>query len=663
MSFCAAADNATEWRRLAPLVMAAVGTTLTDFDGRPVAPSGHVASILQSSNLEFVQFGTPAGDRNRASNAVGALHRLTRMLQRMPVDLRELPRSPPQILHEFDLALHAGDRETSLSRLDELRRRRAIDSLNLRFLTVRWHAAFRQWQQLRTESWFSDLCRTRRPPQVTIALLHALYEVDLGGPDLTADPDTLVTRFQTTFATEPGSLFSVLPPNLPGPAGIMLALDALARRDERRLADLLEVSSDVWEPPERSCFSALLAFAPPSSAAATKTERSPTDLLLELEQSRVGERPLTDAERVAIRTLVADDESLSLRRLVNTLVSDDSEIPRISEAPEAESADSLPEDWVTDNWFDWFAALPKLSFRRSRELAERLADEVRLQDYVATTAHRDRLISALEEALAANEQNAMMAIPHLGRWLQNDSDWPRPDLGPLYRTLLNAFLLFDARTRDGFRSALTILDGWLSIGPDEASYAEVLEDFRGVVGTLASARTLDDLIDLSELLVIHPAQHAGARSAMWAELQARLRGFETRFTRSQIWILNGISDVIGAPRIFNVNETCLPSADIANKWTGTVGLYTLRAAVGQRVVNAVMERAPDAEVVLRDDHVATAPLRQLSARSDIMAVDWSAAKHSASDAIRKSISNGELIWVNGGSSSMATKILNTMGLN
>ena len=663
MSFVAVADHPTDWRCLAPFVMAAAGTTLTNFDGQPVASSDPVGSILRAYNLEFRRFETPAGDRDRAGKAVGALHRLIRVLQTMPVALRELPRSPPQVLHEFDLALLAGDREMSLSKLEELERRRAVDSLNLRFLTVRWHATFRQWHHLRRERWFADLCRTRRPPQVTIELLRALYEVDLGGPSLLADPAALVNRFRSRVAAEAGSLFRVLLPDLPGPAAILLALDALARSDEGRLAALRKVSSDVWEPQERSGLDSVLALGPPPNAVTTEAERSLTDSLLELQHSHVGDRALTDAQRVAIRDLVADDGPLSLHRLVNTLVSDQPRQPLSPDASETGSLEALPEDWVTDNWIDWFAALSQLSFRRSRELAERLADEVSVQEYLATVADRDRLIRVLEEALSSNEKNAIMALPHLARWLQNNSDWPRADLGPLYRTLLTAFLLFDARTLGGFRSALSILDGWLSIGPDEASYAEVLGDFQSALASLASARSLDALIDLAELLVIHPAQHAGARSAMLAELQVRLRAFGAWITRSQISILNGISDAINVPRIFEINDRRTPAADASPGWTGTIGIYTLRPAVGQRVVDAIKERAPGAEVVWRDDHVATIPLRQLAARSDVMAVDWSAAKHSATDAIRQSIDEGKLIWVNGGASSVATDILNAIEMN
>jgi len=658
MSFGVVADRPADWRRLVPLVMAAVGVTLTDFDGRPAAASGPVGAILAAHRLEFCGLTTPAGDRDRAGKAVEAFHRLVRALQTMPVALRELPRSAPQILHEFDLALQVGDREASWSRLLELERRRAVDALNLRFLTVRWHVAFQQWQRLRAERWFADLCRTRRPLQVTIALLSALYEVDLGGRALLTDPQALLARFRTAIATEAGTLFHELLPAPPGPALLMLALDAVSREDERRLAALRQLPSDNWDAAERTAFEHLLALPP--AAAVVEPEQSATDALLELQRSLADGQPLTDAQRIAIQALAAEDESLTLQQLVNALISDQPRQPLIPDAPVIETPAALPEDWVPGGWSDWFEALPQLSFQRARVLAERLADEVSVREYVATDADRNRLVRGLEEALSASERNAVTALPHLARWVQNDREWPSMHLEPLYRTLLTAFLVFDARTIEGLRSALSVLDGWLSIGPDTAVYREVLDDIRGSIGGLASERALDPLIDLAELLVVHPVPDAAARSALWAELQARLGAFQARMTSSQGAILNDLCDALEVPRAFTAVEREMGPRDALADWSGTVGVYTLRPATGQRVEGALNRRLPGANVSWRDDHVATTALRQLAARSDVMAVDWSAAKHSATNGIREALGQREPLWVRGGASSIVTDILNAI---
>ena len=49
MAFSAVADTSADWRRLAPLAMAAVGVTLTDFYGLPTATSDPVDEILSEA--------------------------------------------------------------------------------------------------------------------------------------------------------------------------------------------------------------------------------------------------------------------------------------------------------------------------------------------------------------------------------------------------------------------------------------------------------------------------------------------------------------------------------------------------------------------------------------------------------------------------------------
>ena len=658
MLFSAVADNSTDWRRLIPLAVAAAGVTLTDFDGRSVESSGPIADVLNEYGLQHSSFETPAGDRHRARKAVGALQRLILALQTMPVAPRDLLRSPPQVLHDFDLALQGGDRDVSLARLRELDQQRAVDSLNLRFLTVRWHAAFHQWRELRDEPWFADLCQTRRPPRVTAELLRAIYEAGLGGAGLLADPDALLDRFRALVAGVPGDLFRHLPPDPNSVTAIMLALDAATDSEEGRIAALRLIDTSDWDVAERRAFEAILVLGSPTDSPSTA---EPELTLLELLRRRADGPPLSEAELTAVRGLLAEESGpLSVVELGNALIRDLSAQQGLPEAsPQGASAD-LSDDWVTDSWEGWFRALPKLSPRRARELAERLADEVDVRDALETVEDREHFTNALAGALSTSEEQAVQGLPHVARWLQDDADWPTVDLAPLYRALVTDFLIFDTRTAESLGLALSLLDGWLSTGPQAVEYAEALDDFRGILDGLISERTLDPLIDLAELLVIHPAQARDAREDLWAELQSRLKGFQARMTRSQVAILNGVCQVMGGPRVFEMPVRDEEEADRAATWEGTIGIYSLRSAVGQRVVDTLSERAPGARVDWRNDHVSTPSLRQWAARGDVIAVDWSAAKHAATDAIRAALGDRVPLWVHGGTSSIVSKIIDAV---
>ena len=653
MAFSAVADTSADWRRLAPLAMAAVGVTLTDFYGLPTATSDPVDEILSEHRLQFSNFGTPVGDRDRAGKSVESLERLITTLQTMPVAPRDLPRSPAQLLHEFDLALLNGDRDASRSLLLELERRRAVDTLNLRFLTVRWHGTFQQWRALRDEDWFSDLCRTRRPLRVTIELLRAIYEADLEGPSLISDPPALLERFRRRVVGRAGDLFAALLTDAGPTTSLMLALDAAERGDERRIAAMRAIPAGTWDPTERSALEAVLELGSPSAEPSrAEPELTVTGLL----QKITGGPPLTDAERTALR-LLADSSGL-LRDREQGATAGTSTDERIARETAAEAVPKeLSDDWVTGSWEGWFNALPRLSLRRARELAEGLAEEVDVSVVLAADGDRDQFIRSLEEALSNHEEQAVGGLAHIAGWLQRDSGWPNVDLAPLYRALITNFLLFDTRTPDRVGLTLSLVDGWLTTGPQAPDYAAVLSDFRDTVDSLVSDRTLDALIDLAELLVEHTVQDPGARASLWAELHSQLSRYQARMTRSQVAILNGICDAMGSPRAFQAPDADTASPDPVADWTGTVGIYSLRPAVCQRVVDALSERVPGATVGWRDDHVATDALRQLVARSEVMAVDWTAAKHAATGAIKAELGGRSPLWVRGGASSIVSKIV------
>ena len=653
MAFGAVADNPADWRRLAPLAMAAAGVTLTDFYGLPTGKSDPVDEILSEHRLQFSNFGTPVDDRDRARKSVESLARLVTTLQTMPVAPRDLPRSPAQLLHEFDLALLNGDRDASRSLLLELERRRAVDTLNLRFLMVRWHGTFQQWRELRDETWFGDLCRTRRPLRVTIELLRAIYEADLEGPTLIGDPPGLLERFRSRAAGQAGDLFAALLTGAGPATALMFALDAAERGDEGRIGALRDISAATWEPAERRAFEALLELGSPSAEPSrAEPELTVTGLLQKITDGP----PLTDAERTALR-LVADSSGL-LRDREQGVTAGTPTDERIARETAAEAEPSeLPDDWVTGSWEGWFNALPRLSVRRARELAEGLAEEVDVSVVLAADGDRDQFIRSLEEALSNHEEQAVGGLAHIAGWLQRDSGWPNVDLAPLYRALITNFLLFDTRTPDRVGLTLSLVDGWLTTGPQAPDYAAVLSDFRDTVDSLVSDRTLDALIDLAELLVEHTVQDPGARASLWAELHSQLSRYQARMTRSQVAILNGICDAMGSPRAFQSPEADTESHDPIAAWRGTVGIYSLRPAVCQRVVDALSERVPGAKADWRDDHVATDALRQLVARSEVMAVDWSAAKHAATGAIKAELGGRPPLWVRGGASSIVSRIL------
>ncbi|MCY4617911.1 MAG: protein DpdD [Chloroflexi bacterium] len=658
MAFVAVADTPADWRRLAPLTMAAVGVTLTDFDGIPAVTDDQVGILLTEHGLVYKSFKTRVGDRKAAGKAVDALQRLIHTLQTMPVPPRDLPRSAPQLLHEFDVALQSGDRDTSFDRLRELEQRRVVDTLNLRFLAVRWHAMFREWQQLLDEHWFLDLCRTRRPPRVTAALLRAIFEVQLNGAELLSNPSALSERFQQRVGNDAAGLFRELLPEPDAKTAIMFALDASAKGDYERIAALVQINTYDWEPSERSALEAVLALGESSSSSSAVTaEQAPIQTLLRLANGP----PLTDAERIAVRQLIEEGgAALNVVELGTALVSGQADVYPAEEGPSRKSSVKFQDDWTTSSWDGWFSALPGLSHRRARELAERLADEVDVRATLESDKAVEHFAEALEVALSNDEESAVQALPHIVRWLQSDAGWPNADFASLYKSLVTYLLIFDMHTTGSLALALTLFEGWLSTGPRASDYSELLADIRGALDALASQSAINLFIDLAECLVFHPAPDKAAQQLLWEKLEFHLHRFHSRMTISQAVVMNEICEAMSVPASFEIPAREIESRDPLSSWDGMIGIYSLRTAMKSRVVDALRLRMPKARVEWREDHVSSPQLRQFAARADVMVVDWSSAKHPATEAICEVLKGGGPVWFNGGASSMISKVFDSI---
>jgi hypothetical protein len=657
--FCAAADNASEWRKLAPLVMAAAGMTLTSFDGRPAEPPASGQSEPFTSRGLTITWFAGVKEPDRRWDSVSALFRMVRMLQAAPPGLRALPRSPAQLLNQFDLTIQAGDRQGAEAALLELERGRAVDALNLHFLRVRWHQSFLQWDELRAERWFANAAHARRPHEVTNQLIRALLEVDLGGLARPADPGALLERFRATVTPEAGNLFEVLTPERSPAASTMYLLDALERGDRERIDRLRALDRGGWSVHERARFDELLEISPADGGAGEPAP--PLDLEAELDRYLKSDDSISEQQQTVLTALQMSDEPLTVAVLLGALAMTPSipavtpSVPVLNEPRAQKEAEEAPPP---ADWFEWFALPPDVSFRASRDHAERIAGTKSVDDQLPNQDRRDRFINSFQELVTADPQRASTALPHIASWLQGDPEWPSIDLATVYEEMVMAFLISDTRSVEALNSMLTVLDGWLAVGPERAQYADLVGALQGELEAFVSEHALDVLIDLAELLVIHPCADVNARVGLWSDLVRRLGGLQSRMSASQVVVLNSLGDAIGAPVEFAHPSDSEATPEVSyGDWSGVIGLYTLRDDVASRVKLTLAKVLPSADVQHNNDFVATAGLRGLVGRADMMAVDASAAKHSATQAIKAELAGREPLWVRGGASSMVSAVL------
>lgn len=659
--FCALADNRSEWRKLAPLIMAAVGMTLTNFDGRPAeAPAPGQSEPFTSRGLTVTWFKGTADPKKRW-DPVSALHRMVRMLQAAPPGVRALPQSPAHLLNRFDLAIQAGDRQSAEDVLIDLERSRGVDAINLRFLRTRWHQAFLQWQELRDEQWFADVARARRPHEVTNQLIHALLDVDLGGLDAPADAGGLLDRFRVTVAPEAGNLFADLTPERSPAVSVMYLLDALDRDDQQRIEQLRSEDRASWDGTKRARFEDLLVLAPTEEPGGPPS----VDFEAELDRYLESDDSVSEEQRAALLELQASAEPLTFASVLGALAVAPA-LPAV--APSAPVRDEPPEALeksepaLPNDWFEWFDLPEGTPFRAARDRAEHLAATTSVDEQLPDGPRRDLFISSFQELVTADPQRAALALPHLASWLQADERWPSIEMADVYEELLTTFLLSDARSVEALGSMVTVLDGWLAVDPRRAQYADLLAAIRDQFDAFVSEYALDVLIDLAELLVSHSCPDANARVGFWSDLVGRLGALQSRMTAGQVVVLNDLGVAIGVPVGFARPADDEFSTDASPRdWSGLVGLYTLRDDVALRVRDVLAELLPSAELQRNNAHVTTEALTGLAARADVMAVDASAAKHSATAGIKSALGARSPLWVKGGASSMVSAIIGRIG--
>ena len=667
MVFYALADDGRQWRSLKPLIEAAVGMTLTSFDGRTLnevsqdGPEG----LFRARGLTVARFATRAldgsVDRERArelnNEAVRALVGLVRQLGKVPEASPWRHRGTAELLHEFDLAIQAGEEKGAQEALAEIERQRGVDSLNLRFLQIQIDAAFGHWRRLRTWSWFGSVSRTRRPPAVTAALIEALYWTELAGT-LDEAPQILVEVYGTNVAPQAGGLFDVmLHTSSSAVVTTSFLLHALASQDVERLALLREMPAQDWSKEQQRRFDNLIQLAPATLA--------PTRSLDNLAEAGAAlEAEALDAE-TALAALILHIESGTLGgQRAAQILRDRLPLTELPKGRVDQAGIELPEHRVPTTWIEWFEFLPDMDYETARDIAFAAAHEWSVHTQLASPTDVRALVDALGRALSGPgnlQSRSLAAVPHLVEWLQSDPAWPNPDLKSLYAEVHTGLLIAEAKTPAALRAGFELVDGLLAVGLGSEEYGRELDDLRGSLRSVVSVETLDLLLDMAELLTVHPCPEESARLALWAEILNLMAPYSSRLEVRHHQLLEQLGAILGMPPSFEVavgDEG--PRDEGHERWVGRIGVYTLREEVGHRASDILKRLYPAARIELRSDHVASAQLRRLASDSDFMVVAWSAAKHAATDAIREARADRPILWVSGGTASIIAAIQSAM---
>jgi hypothetical protein len=168
------APTALAWQRLAPLLEARIGHTLSDFRGllRPKPVDEPLAALLgdeQPAVSGEVLLGPDSGSRRAAQTAC---RRLVENVTEHAASLVPIASRPSitSALQALEIAFKNSDSAAISAILADLERRNDLDALNLRFLRLRAMVVAGEWDRIRQSGLLTELSGLPVPDAVADAL-------------------------------------------------------------------------------------------------------------------------------------------------------------------------------------------------------------------------------------------------------------------------------------------------------------------------------------------------------------------------------------------------------------------------------------------------------------------------------------------------------------
>lgn len=657
LRFYAVAETDAEWRELAPLLMASIGATTTNFSGKLGQGSDEdpVVQKVRSHGVYAVSRFEAYGDPQREQIALQALVRLQTLLRRAAELPRSLPRSTSQALFDFRVALAAGDRSAAERILSYLREEMRIDALNRAFLEIRLDEAFGDWTRLVSRDSFQALCLTRRPPTVTSAMVEALYHTTIDSAEQADDAQAAVEAFRREILdrNHSGTLFAICPPE-PRPAiGKAFLLATLAAETpDVALIERLDTAAQSWSEDEAHFFHHLRTLAPisavsqPDVAPAIRPSIGQFEYEAQLATAREEQLPPTPERAQAILMAAMAMQSLEAYQIALAYVARLDATARerllanrfMRQAWEDMSQFSAVGGRVPRDWREWIELLPSMTPAQATTWADAAVTEHPIAVQLQRPEDVASLVSALNNPPIEAQEQLVEALPALVEWAQADYLWPNKALAALYVQLFDLLLLSSNRSENIYKALTALLVGMLAVGVDSAQYSATLADLGDALSSLSGARDLDWLCDLAELTITYPCPDPEGRARFWRQLITMVAAYRTRLTSTQHSILAEVAGILGLSDTLAMlpSPPATPASSAKSKFDHfVVGIYTLTDGSGERVAKLLEGEYPGISVRVNHDAVSTPQLRELAKRADIFVICWLSAKHAATDAINQ----------------------------
>ena len=618
--------NGREWRTMRPWLMAYAGPTVSEFTGQ-----AHPLDSEVPAERLFAEAGVHAVAKLEASAETDAflrrsLRRLCETVRRIPERGLPLPEPRHLLLRRCFDRIASGDLASALNTVTALRSGLHLDTLNLAFLEIHARVAVGDWVGIARMRDFSTLLQVRKPAAVAASLHEAVYRDGLAELVDAGKVDAALTQYQEKVRPRLGGGVPKFPPGeISAELARLHTLDALSR-DKPNPEEVTRLATHDLGPLkdrlQAACAVGKVAGLEPATAA------PPTGV-------------------IRARTSLIDaglSGTLEAKRTVLAMVSNLSASER-AEALGLQWLRHLWEDLVREvgpdppaDWAGWLARLDDPAFREvAADVAHAANQEWSHRDAALPQpeqfADRLRIMATGEAAVAVRA-----ALPHFVGWLVRDPDGPRLVFRPLYLAVVDVYTLAGEVDGVAREATLPMIEAALATGASGVEYCLLLEQIEVLSGEDPGVFGAWWALKASELLRWYEAPDTRARFDFWHRLLERLRPVLPRLTEGQRRFAQDLAQAAnwpwpGAPETEAVARR---STTLSERLAGkTVAIYSLSERAADRAAQILAAIAPGARIELLADHVASPRLTALAKNSDLFVMVTAAAKHGATDAIRR----------------------------
>lgn len=617
-----AAISSTDWRTLRAWLLAFAGPTVSNFTGRPheLNPNDEAERLLATGTFHAVALVEPTSET--ALFLRRSLRQLTQTAERVPDVAFVLAEPRHRLLRRFFNSVAAGELDAALECVGDLKRGLHLDTLNLAFLKVHAHAAVGDWMGIADMGEYLSLLQARKPTSVACALYEALYRAHLAEFVEAHDIAEALNRYREEWRPRIDGL-----PDFPPVGGT----EALAR-----LYALDALSRDRELPPWRE---ALEGYDLGGLAKALR-EAFPISAVSRRKQPLAEVDRVTEARAALIEAGVSDALSAKREALATVGSLTDGERGILFETTWVRKLwDELVRqvgDRPPGNWPSWLEQLSDAAFREiAVDVARAGVDE---WPYENAFPHPRRFADALRIGASGDIAPVLrQGLPHLVIWLRADPEGPRPDWRSIYLAVVDAYSLageIDAAARE---ATLPVIELALETEPGSAEYRDLVEQADMLAGDDPGVHGAWWPLKVGELLLWYRTPDIDARTHFLHQLLEKLRPSLTRLTPSQrhvAWELSRSSEWPWPQASSRGAEGVEPT--LTDKLGGkTLAIYTLVERSAQQARDVLATLTPTTRVEICADHVASPRLVALARNADVFVMVTGAAKHAATDAIKR----------------------------